>query len=190
MFKVNCKSGSVSVACCSLCFSKSLLGYYALHDLSETTLSSDAVFGCRHTCAVTQNRLAAAHFNCSTKNEHRAWIEVSTTMTSYESVLQPGWINCSNKLSTGKGQINGYISEEYTMLIFAATISQSNTVRLWCFVCSKYGCHHSSTVTHELMTISGANLPQQIPTIRLPAAALTNMKSNAKYPCNAFKITW
>jgi hypothetical protein len=183
MMKVRTKAGYAAISVCSVCFSKTLLAFYALKDHSSEIITSDAVFSCCHTEAVTQNRLALARFECATRNDNRSWEDVGKTICNYKDSLQPGWISQLTNGVSEKGQVNVYISDEYNMLLFAVTVSCTGTTQYWCFVCCKSGCHHAGEITHPLIGNPDNAIPQTLRKIRLPAAALTNMKSKKRYPC-------
>lgn len=177
-FSITTKSGLSPVACCSVCISKDLVSFFALKNHSDSTISESHIFSCRHTTAVVQQSLADNNFNCSIYNQKLAFQQISTIWGPYAYNLVPGWY-LFDVATHPKGRLGVYLSNCYSTFVFATQRQQTGTMRHFCFLCKKYSCHHTQTITHEL----DASVPDSIQTIRLPARPLDSLLSKAVYPC-------
>lgn len=179
IMKLKTNSGYQAVGCCSICFSKQLLWFYALSNHESEVLNETHLFNCRHTTAAVQKRLATDGFQCSIRNDHENSKNALSSMTPYSERLEPGWIPLNAK-SNPKGRLGVYISQEYRIHVFASQKQKTGTLKHYCFQCSKYGCHHAGTITHAL----DGEIPDVIEPITLSVPPLDDLKSKKRYPCN------
>lgn len=170
-------NGFAVVSCCSACISKDLLKFFALSQNQHEEYSPSHLFSCRHSTAIAQHILAKNRQNCSVRNDLEAWELIANYLEIYEYNLKPGWIHTDRKESQGKLCV--YIANDYVGYVFAVQRQQTGTLKCYCYICSKYQCHHSSVVTH---TLEG-EIPDTIRSIRIPPPPLNNLISKKHYPC-------
>lgn len=179
LFKVITKNGERAVSSCSICFSRELLGFFALNDHSQGEFDDGHLFGCRHSLAVTQRILAGAGYDCSFRDDIRSSQRILTELVPYTERLVPGWLHFQSTLHS-KGKLCVYVTNDYTAHLFASQRQSSGTLRHYCFLCFKNFCHHSSTICHDIEQL----VPDAIPVFKFPPKPLKNLVSKTPYPCN------
>lgn len=183
LIKLSCKTGSVVVACCSKCFSKQLIGFYCLGQHEDSVFGVQDLFGCVHSTAAVQHHLQFHGQNCSIRNDESAMKTLCQIMQPYSGEFSPGWFVSTKQLSK-RGMINVYLNDEYRIHVLGAETVENETIRYFCFQCSKFGCHHCSTIVEHV-----ENTVKTIHKIYIPPPPLNNLVSKEKYPCMKLSIS-
>lgn len=171
--------GNRAVGCCSNCPSNDMLGYFALANLTNTTLNDTMLFSCVHIEAAAQRILAANGHSSTSLDKSVHWLAISNCLGPYDNTLAVGWHQISSLLHK-RGPIHAYLSEEYKLYVFSVKKTMKLSHIYFCFKCCKYSCHHASSVSQNF---DGA-APIFLKDIQTPTTSDERLYSKKEYLCN------